>query len=396
MGIIFRNSNFSAKREKGKIFENMKLSVAIFSSVAASTASTQITDPYKMAKPEKAQRDDSNQSVRSVPKTCKANFDMLNAYWKPTSNQIKKPRLTVVNKKRSGYIDIEKFGNDMNCFIDVVADSSCQSIKAEIVHAGMEQCAANKGYNPDPNGTHPTNAPCFCDKFWFNEESTTAATSPGGICGCGGTNGAFKRPYSAKHLLWDQGLPSYGCNDGLPYGDRGTWFMAWMSEIGNWEKRVFAGNEFKFNLFTDSSIRGGNIRVEWEGVGCSEPEAPKNALELLDQLTDWSNWTINDILLGHKHHNDWVYKFASNAKRMARSYHKCGIPDALPFDAHPEWVSLDSDLSQAITDITTGLSKWSDAFLGKCPGQKKRYHHNRRMKKWNSNLKKIISKHQLI
>merc|ERR1712113_330455 len=89
---IFRNSNFSAKREKGKIFENMKLSVAIFSSVAASTASTQITDPYKMAKPEKAQRDDSNQSVRSVPKTCKANFDMLNAYWKPTSNQIKKPK----------------------------------------------------------------------------------------------------------------------------------------------------------------------------------------------------------------------------------------------------------------------------------------------------------------
>ena len=165
---------FRQKRKKAK----MKLAVAFIASVTA--------NPNKLN--QFGKKKSGTEITRSIPESCVATFDRLSAEFVQSDWFSTSPSLDIVNLRTSGHIDIHNYGGGSNCFIEVVADVACQEITAEIVHAGLERCT-----NINTGGE------CQCDKFWFNDESTPEWNSPGGLCGCGGSN---QNP-----------APQAGCND---------------------------------------------------------------------------------------------------------------------------------------------------------------------------------------
>lgn len=317
----------------------MKLSLALAAVVVAKKGNTEkkVTD------------------VRTNPVTCQAQFANANGQYGSV--------LDVKVSGTSGWIDMHDYPNSANCYIDVVADSSCTQVTTKVIHAGIETnnyAGCDSDYDDGYYG-----GCCQYDRFWWNEEQERS-------CGCRGTN------LSAGD----------GCNDVLaayPTSNQFNYGLADYPEKG-FEDRTFIGNTFKFNFATDFRDAQGNLRIEW---ACSNPapSAPSDPIERLMQVLSFAQDVMDNEFADHKRYPQWKQKFNRNTMRMKASYFKCGNdPIVAPV---AEWVSYDnSKPSKAMKDITTGFRKWAETYLNSCKAQYNRKHiaHISRMDKWNSAL----------
>jgi len=353
----------------------MKLNILL---VAAAVAKREIKfDKTKQAAKQAAKAEkkglkngDSNQ-VRSVPEPCAVTFakganfattDFLEGDFKS------QPILDVDSNGTSGHIDMDNYPNSANCYVDVVAD--CDRITAKIVHAGLE----------------PYCSDCNCDSFWFNDESTR-------VCGCGGIDNGLNPPHSGDgcHDIMAYYDYSYEAFTGMGYDD---WFGYSAYEYGNWEDRVFNEGSFRLNFKSDSTLWGGNVRIEWS---CTEDPGPTptptDAIGRLGQLLDFSrDFLDSQVSKGYSHWKgiNWKLKFKNNVERMEHAFRICG-ERRLEVAPEPEWESYDqSNPSNTIDNLTTGFIKWTDIYLANCKGQRTYQHQRNRMNKWNLRLKEIF------
>merc|ERR1712141_676587 len=151
----------------------MKLNLFLISAVVAKS------------KPGFTKPKEKGNKVRSNPETCETTF--LN------SNADDGSVLDIGNSGTSGYIDMHDYPDNANCFIEVVADSTCLEVTAKIVHAGIEDnvhdmCEYDSYYDD-------YDACCEYDKFWFNDEER-------GSCGCKGENSEFGDGCNDHLLVW--------------------------------------------------------------------------------------------------------------------------------------------------------------------------------------------------
>jgi len=299
--------------------------------------------------------------VRSNPETCEATFLKSNPYYGSV--------LDIGNLGRSGYIDMHDYPGRANCFIEVVADSTCTEITAKVIHAAIEEdiydgCDDYNHYYDDYDVC------CPYDKFWFNDEDHHS-------CGCQGNNLEFGDGCNDHLVIWPNNDDNYDPNR----------FKDMNGEAGrHLHDRIFNTNSFKFNFVTDYSVAKGNLRIEWccssNGVCPKAPSAPSDPKDRLDQLVRFSGEVLDNFFADHKRINNWKKKFATNAGRMKKSYQRCGEDPVV--DAEEEWAAYDdTNGAKAMSDLTTGFRKWAETYLSGCSGHKREKHHVKRMNKWN-------------
>ena len=336
----------------------MKLNIFLVTAVAAGKRKSKPNRPHR-----------AGNAVRSSPTVCAGDW------------------VDVGNAGTSGYIDIDNYPNNANCFVDVVADETCLEVTTTVVHAGIEHETYWNEWKP--KGGHNMLNPvidCSFDKFWFNDYDKEEVS-----CGC--TEGNFEL--------------GQGCNDNLSYYDQAEmddyeqeyghaydYFPYALSDprinslsATNLHDRIFMTNSFKFNFVTDYLHAMGNLRIEWNCTKVA-PTTPVHPIDRLRQVVQFSGQVLDNFFGSHKRISNWKRKFAANAFRMNRSYDRCGEDPVV--EPEDEWKSFDdSNFTVAMNDVTSGFTKWADIYMANCNGHKTQSHHKKRMQKWNHKLQQI-------
>jgi hypothetical protein len=148
----------------------------------------------------------------------------------------------------SGYIDIQNYHDYMNCYIDIIADPTCEEIEINYTSAFLEKCSD-----------------CHCDTLWisYNNENNRYENQ----CGCIGD--------ACVHDFYPG---EYDGEYEYDYSDYD--YYAWKDS-----SQDVAGNKFRFNMQSDGSVRNGDIRVEWRCTN-TQPESTNSCsnLESHDQF----------------------------------------------------------------------------------------------------------------
>jgi len=112
------------------------------------------------------------------------------------------------------------------------------------------------------------------------------------------------------------------------------------------------------------------------------PSAPSDPKDRLDQTVHFSVEVLDKFFADHNRLISWKKKFTKNGERMQKSYQRCGKDPVV--DAEKEWGSYDeTNGAKAMTDVTSGISKWAKTYISGCSGHKRHQHQVKRMKKWN-------------
>jgi hypothetical protein len=205
----------------------MKLSTTILSLAIAATES-------KRAKKDKTK---SKIKVKSTPIECDVAFAQANAEWGSVLSWQSE------DGGRSGFIDAQNYPSNLNCYVNIHASPvDCKNIRATVVHAGFEGANSKKE--------------CEYDWFNFNDETTRRCGCSGGTKG---TDGCLDSMFNDYQQLLE--YPEYYYTMDY-YG---------YEAYGNHGSTLLPGNNFIFNMHSDTRWAGGNVRIEWE---CTNDDLP--------------------------------------------------------------------------------------------------------------------------
>jgi|ERR1712062_187098 len=230
-------------RQRFNLNNEMKLSTTVLALAIAATES-KTAKKNKAAKTKKhkglGRKTESNNKVKTTPIECDLAFAQANADFGSVLSWQSQ------DGGYSGYIDAHNYPNNLNCYVNILANPvDCKNIRATVVHAGIE--SAN------------TDQVCAWDWFNFNDETTRRCGCSGGtVTGTGCLDSMFDdyqefQEYPEYYYTMDY----YGYDD---YGNHGS--------------TLLPGNSFTFNMHSDTNWAGGNVRIEWE---CTNDDLPTTA-----------------------------------------------------------------------------------------------------------------------
>ena len=117
-------------------------------------------------------------------------------------------------------------------------------------------------------------------------------------------------------------------------------------------------------------------------------ESVSEPIKSLQLLTGYSAESLNSNAFNKKSEKwreRWIQKFQRNAKRMEKSFNRCGFYDA---EIHIEDYAYDTEnVCKGTSMIINSFSTWVSNHLSSCSGQQNQNHHQRRLSKWAAILK---------